>query len=292
MLKKMLLIAVIAVIAAMAVTAVGCGANTTSSASASSGATTSEAGTEKTTTAEEAAEKAGLKVDEKGNVTDKNGKKVSVKDGKVTVEVDGKKVTVDTDTIKPSTTKTTSTSSKSSSSTASSKPTSSDTSSKTTSSSNTTSSKPTSSNTSSKPTATKPTQPTTSKPEATTKPTTPSTPTESKKWHEAVYEYIDHPAVTEKVWVVDKAAYTYEEPVYETQWRTICNDCGADITGNAVSHAGMELKNGGKGSYRAEPREVQTSTKTVTVPEQGHYEIKVIKEAWTEKKLVKEAGYY
>lgn len=251
MLKKMLLIAVIA---AMAVTAVGCGANTTSSASASSGATTSEADTEKTTTAEEAAEKAGLKVDEKGNVTDKNGKKVSVKDGKVTVEVDGKKVTVDTDTIKPSTTKTTSTSSKSSSSTASSKPTSSDTSSKTTSSSNTT-----------------------SKPEATTKPTTSTTPTESKKWHEAVYEYTE-------VWVVDKAAYTYEEPVYEEQWRTICNDCGADITGNPGPHCVEHLLNGGKGSYRAEPREVQTGTKTVTVPDQGHYE--------TQKKLVREAGYY
>lgn len=268
MLKKMLLIAVIA---AMALTAVGCGANTTSSASASSEATTSEAAenpTEKETTVEEvAADKAGLKVDEKGNVTDKNGKKVSVKDGKVTVEVDGKKFTVDTDTIKPSTTKTTSTSSKSSSSTASSKPASSDTSSKTTSSSNTTSSKPTNSNTSSN---------TTSSKQETSKPTT-STPTESKTWHEAVYEYTE-------VWVVDKAAYTYEEPVYEEQWRTICNDCGADITGNPGPHCVEHLLDGGKGSYRAEPREVQTGSKTVTVPEEGHYE--------TQKKLVREAGYY
>ena len=277
MLKKMLLIAVIA---AMAVTAVGCGANTTSSSSVSSEATTSEAAenpTEKETTVEEvAADKAGLKVDEKGNVTDKNGKKVSVKDGKVTVEVDGKKVTVDTDTIKPSTTKTTSTSSKSSSSTTSSKPASSDTSSKTTSSSNTTSSKPTSSNTSSKPTASKPTQPTTSKPEATTKPTTP-TPTESKKWHEAVYEYTE-------VWVVDKAAYTYEEPVYEEQGRAICNTCGADITDCIGEHGYNHLMNGENASYSVRYIEIQVGTKTVTVPEQGHYE--------TQKKLVREAGYY
>lgn len=268
MLKKMLLIAVIA---AMAVTAVGCGANTTSSASASS-----EASTEKTTTAEEAADKAGLKVDEKGNVTDKNGKKVEVKDGKVTVEVDGKKVTVDTEDIKPVTHKTNaSTTSKSNSSSA-------------------TSSKPTSSNTTSKQeTASKsePTGNTSSKP-TTSKPETPTKPAESKIWHEAVYEYIDHPAVTEQVWVVDTPATTYEEPVYEKHGRTICNDCGADITDNPGPHCVEHLLNGGKGSYHDEWVEVQVGTKTVTVPEQGHYETKIVKEAWTEKKLVKEAGYY
>ena len=36
--------------------------------------------------------------------------------------------------------------------------------------------------------------------------------------------------ITEKVKVVDKKAYSYEEPVYETKSRVICNDCGADIT--------------------------------------------------------------
>lgn len=284
MLKKILLIAVIA---AMAVTAVGCRANTTGSNTSSSESTTqaTEQKTENTTTAEEAADKAGLKVDEKGNVTDKNGKKVSVKDGKVTVEVDGKKITVDRDVIKPIT-KTTNTSSQNSSSSASS-----GTTSKTTSSSNT-SSNTSSSNTSSSDSSTSDNSSTSTSSKQESSSNTSSAPTESKIWHEAVYEYIEHPAVTEQVWVVDKAAYTYEEPVYETQWRTICNDCGADITGNAVSHAGLELKNGGKGSYRAEPREVQIGTKTVTVPEEGHYETRVVKEAWTEKKLVKEAGYY
>lgn len=276
MLKKMLLIAVIA---AMAVTAVGCGANTTSSASASSEATTSESSTEKTTTAEEAAaDKAGLKVDEKGNVTDKNGKKVEVKDGKVTVEVDGKKVTIDTEDIKPVTHKTNaSTTSKSNSSSA-------------------TSSKPTSSNTTSKQETTSKSEPTgnTSSKPTTSKPEIPTKPAESKIWHEAVYEYIDHPAVTEQVWVVDTPATTYEEPVYETQWRTICNACGADITGRIDEHIEyhITLGNFNDFSYGAKPTQVQTGTKTVTVPEQGHYETKVVKEAWTEKKLVKEAGYY
>ena len=262
--KKMLLIAVLA---AMTVTLAGCGGNSSDTSDTSTQVQATEQETEKATTIEEvAADKAGLKVDEKGNVTDKNGKKVSVKDGKVTVEVDGKKINDDTEDIMPVSNKTSTTSKSISSSTASSKPASSDTSSKTTSASNTTSSKPTNSNTSSN---------TTSSKQETSKPTT-STPTESKTWHEAVYEYTE-------VWVVDKAAYTYEEPVYEEHGRAICNDCGADITDN-LDHIGDELLAGGKGSYRVEWVEVQVGTKTVTVPEQGHYE--------TKKKLVREAGYY
>ena len=37
---------------------------------------------------------------------------------------------------------------------------------------------------------------------------------------------------------------------------------------------------------------VRVGTQTITVPEEGHWETKVIKEAWTEKVLVKEAGWY
>ena len=86
--------------------------------------------------------------------------------------------------------------------------------------------------------------------------------------------------ITEKVKVVDKKAYTYEEPVYEEHDRTICNDCGADLTNMSESelthHCGNHLLNGGKGSYRNEWVNVQVGTKTVTVPEKSHYENKVI----------------
>ena len=37
---------------------------------------------------------------------------------------------------------------------------------------------------------------------------------------------------------------------------------------------------------------VQVDTKTVTVPEQSHMETVVVKEAWTERVLVREAGWY
>ena len=77
-----------------------------------------------------------------------------------------------------------------------------------------------------------------------------------------------------KVKVVDKEAYTYEEPIYEKQRRAICNDCGADITDN-LEHIFDEIKNGGKyGSYKVVTVNVQVGTKTVTVPEKSHYETK------------------
>lgn len=113
----------------------------------------------------------------------------------------------------------------------------------------------------------------------------------NKTWHEAVYKDVYHPAVTEQVWVVDQEASTTEVPVYETKMRAICNDCGADITDN-LDHIFDEMMNGGKGSYRVAPVEIQVGTETITVPEQGHYETQVVKEAWTEKVLVREAGWY
>lgn len=119
-----------------------------------------------------------------------------------------------------------------------------------------------------------------------------SSSSSKKTWHEAVYKTVNHPAEIKKVWVVDKKAYSYEEPVYEMHDRTICNNCGADITDNVGDHMYNHLVNGEKKGYHNEWVEVQVGTKTVNVPEEGHWETKVIKEAWTEKVLVKEAGYY
>lgn len=75
-----------------------------------------------------------------------------------------------------------------------------------------------------------------------------------------------------QVKVVDQKAYTYEEPIYEKQIRTICKVCGADITGFASEHNEQHALNGEPVSYKAERREIQTGTKTVTVPEKSHYE--------------------
>lgn len=94
-----------------------------------------------------------------------------------------------------------------------------------------------------------------------------------KTWHEAVYE---------NVWVVDVPASSYEEPVYETRSASICNTCEADITGNTTAHMKEHALKGENASYREGTVKVQTGTQTVNVPEQGHWE----------KKLIKETGYY
>lgn len=124
-------------------------------------------------------------------------------------------------------------------------------------------------------------------------------PHAGKTYHEAVYKtvthpaetkVINHPAETKEVKVVDKEAYTYEEPIYENIGVYICNDCGADITNIDIGeHCGDHAENGGRGSYHSESKQVQTGSTTVTVPEKYHYETVVVKEAWSETVVVKEA---
>ena len=109
-----------------------------------------------------------------------------------------------------------------------------------------------------------------------------------KTWHNAVYKTINHPAETKEVKVVDQEAYSYDEPIYG--WRTFCNVCGADITENCQSHMKEHALAGEGGRYHDEY--VQVDSKTISVPEKSHTETVVVKEAWTEKILVKEAGWY
>lgn len=229
---------------------------------------------------------AGLKVGADGKITDKNGKEVKVdRDGKVEVKNEkGETVKVDSSEVKKanqnkvkvdsyptnssSQKKDTSTSGKNNNSSSKSNTSKSDSkkdtssksdSSKQESSKSESSKTPQSSSSSSKPDSSK---------NESSKPT--PKPQHTHSWTN----------ITEKVKVVDKKAYTYEEPVYEEHDRTICNDCGADLTNMSESelthHCGNHLLNGGKGSYRNEWVNVQVGTKTVTVPEKSHYENKVI----------------
>lgn len=229
---------------------------------------------------------AGLKVGADGKITDKNGKEVKVdKDGKVEVKNEkGETVKVGSSEVKKanqnkvkvdsyptnssSQKKDTSTSGKNNNSSSKSNTSKSDSkkdtsskseSSKQESSKSESSKTPQSSSSGSKPDSSK---------NESSKPT--PKPQHTHSWTN----------ITEKVKVVDKKAYTYEEPVYEEHDRTICNDCGADLTNMSESelthHCGNHLLNGGKGSYRNEWVNVQVGTKTVTVPEKSHYENKVI----------------
>lgn len=103
-------------------------------------------------------------------------------------------------------------------------------------------------------------------------------PHAGKTYHEAVYE---------NVYVVDQEAYSYEEPVYQEKQITVCHVCGAEFDASYSAsafwaHDDEHLLAGEGSGYHSTVRKVQTGTNTVNVPEEGHYE----------KKLVKEAGWY
>ena len=114
-----------------------------------------------------------------------------------------------------------------------------------------------------------------SKPEPTPQPAT-QDPHEGKTWHEAEYK-------TEKVWVVDVPAHTWQCPIIESRDVAICNTCGAEITDN-LDHIFEHMKNGENGSYRCETIDEIVGYETVEEPEEGHWETKTT--------LVRAAGWY
>lgn len=118
-----------------------------------------------------------------------------------------------------------------------------------------------------------------------------------KTYHEAVYKTVHHDAEYEDVYIVDQEAYSYEEPVYEKRVYTVCHVCGAEFdtsydTSAFWSHNKAHALAGEGSGYHNDTRKVQVGTNTVNVPEEGHYEKKLVKAAWDEKVLVKEAGWY
>lgn len=85
---------------------------------------------------------------------------------------------------------------------------------------------------------------------------------------------------TERVWVVDKEAWTESVPIYSTVEVSICNICGIDITGNTSAHAKEHMKAGEGSGHHSETRQIITSYNTVNHEEKGHWETKVIEGYW------------
>lgn len=214
----------------------------------------------------------GLKIDKDGNITDKNGKKVEVKDGKVEVKTDdGKTVTVKVDDVK---TTVSNNNNGNKGNTEKKEDTKKDNTSKTNTSDNDkTPAKPSNSSSNNQKPA---------KPSESSKTETTAKKYKYYKHHDAVTKY--HPAVTKKhdrEWIVTG---THEEPVYETRWVNVCNDCGkVMLDDNQLDeHIFWEMDNGGRGSYHAEKKQIQVGTKTV---EDGYWKeayTEVVSKAWTE----------
>lgn len=228
----------------------------------------------------------GLKIDKDGNITDKNGKKVKVKDGKVEVKTDdGKTVTVKVDDVKT----TVSNNNNSNKGNTEKKE---NTSSKKDNTSKTNTSKVDTSKNDKKP-APKPNnssnnnqtpaKPSTSssndkkpaKPSESSKTETPTEKPKQKVWVDD-YKTVHH----EREWIVTG---THEEDVYGWVGYNVCNDCGMKLSdANLNEHLAWEMDNGGRGSYHYEKEYVKKGTKTV---EDGYW-----KEAYDEK--VKDGGHW
>lgn len=212
-------------------------------------------------------DKGEIKVDKDGNITDKNGKKVKVKDGKVEVKTDdGKTVTVKVDDVK------TTVSNKNNSNKGNTEKKE-DTKSNTSDNDKKPASKPNNSSSNNQ----KPAKPSNSS-SNNQKPAKPSESSKTETTAAKKYKYYKHhDAVTkshDREWIVTG---THEEPVYGYVGYDVCNDCGMKLAdaSQRKTHLIWEVReNGGRGSYHHETEYVQTGTKTV---EDGHW-----REAYTE----------
>ena len=107
-----------------------------------------------------------------------------------------------------------------------------------------------------------------------TTPTQPQTPAQPET--PAQPQPTVHDPIYTQQWVVDQAAWTetVNTPIYEKKELSICNNCGADVTGNTVAHAREHALKGEPGGDHSEWRNVLTGTKTEYIQhkEVGHYE--------------------
>lgn len=80
----------------------------------------------------------------------------------------------------------------------------------------------------------------------------------------AQYETVNVPEQGHNEQVLVQAAYDEQVPVTEMKAYSICNQCGADITGNTTAHMKNSLLNGGNcGGYHTEWRETVVGYNTV-----------------------------
>ena len=80
----------------------------------------------------------------------------------------------------------------------------------------------------------------------------------------AQYKTVNVPEKGHNEQVLVQAAYDEQVPITEMKAYSICNDCGADITGNTYEHVKDHMINDtGNGGYHSEWREVVTGYKTV-----------------------------
>lgn len=85
----------------------------------------------------------------------------------------------------------------------------------------------------------------------------------------------------ENVMVADK--WVEYKPIYEYQERSICNVCGADITGNTTAHSKQHALAGEGGGWHSEVWEIEVGKETIEHPAIYEKQWIVDEKAWNEK---------
>ena len=76
----------------------------------------------------------------------------------------------------------------------------------------------------------------------------------------------------EDIWVEDSPGWDESVPIYGYTEVSICNICGADITGNTAAHGKQHMLAGEGSGHHSEVRETVTGYETVHHAAQGHWE--------------------
>ncbi|MCR0532495.1 hypothetical protein MKC55_24420 [[Clostridium] innocuum] len=110
----------------------------------------------------------------------------------------------------------------------------------------------------------------------------PSDPSHKHKWVEQ-FKTVHHEEKGhyENVMVADK--WIEYKPIYDYQERSICNTCGADVTGQTAEHAEQHMLNGEPGGHHSETVEVQVETEEIVHEAVYEKQWVVDKQAWDEK---------
>ena len=95
------------------------------------------------------------------------------------------------------------------------------------------------------------------------KPSNSSKPAEHTHNWVAQYKTVNVPEKGHNEQVLVQAAYDEQVPQYQDVERMICNQCGADVTGNAVAHNDQHLSNYEPGGYHSEVRQMLVGYKTI-----------------------------
>lgn len=76
----------------------------------------------------------------------------------------------------------------------------------------------------------------------------------------------------EDVWVEDSPGWDESVPVYGYVEVSICNVCGADVTGNAAAHGKQHMLAGEGSGHHSEVRETVVGYETIHHDAEGHWE--------------------